>query len=42
MASVAMIVAVAQNNVIGIDNGLPWHIPDELKYFKAKNYGQNH
>ena len=40
MIKTALIVAVAQNNVIGIDNGLPWHIPEELKYFKAKTMGK--
>lgn len=27
-------VAVANNNVIGIDNTLPWHISEDLKRFK--------
>ena len=27
------IVAASQNNVIGIKNKLPWHIPEDLKYF---------
>ena len=27
------IVAVSQNNVIGLKNKLPWHIPEDLKYF---------
>ena len=27
------IVAVSQNDVIGIKNKLPWHIPEDLKYF---------
>jgi len=27
------IVAVSQNNVIGLNNKLPWHIPEDLKYF---------
>ena len=30
----SIIVAVAKNNVIGKDNKLPWHIPDDLKRFK--------
>ena len=29
-----IIVAVAENNVIGKDNSLLWHISDDLKYFK--------
>lgn len=28
------IVAHAANNVIGINNTLPWHIPEDLKFFK--------
>ena len=31
---VSAIVAVAQNNVIGINNGIPWYLPADLKYFK--------
>ena len=27
------ITAVSQNNVIGLNNKLPWHIPEDLKYF---------
>ena len=27
------IVAVSKNNVIGMKNKLPWHIPEDLKYF---------
>lgn len=32
--TVSLIVAVSQNNVIGKDNRLPWHLPEDLKYFK--------
>ncbi len=28
------IVAASENNVIGIDNKMPWHLPDDLKFFK--------
>jgi dihydrofolate reductase len=37
---VALIVAAATNNVIGRDNQLPWHLPQDLKYFKAKTLGK--
>lgn len=37
---VALIVAAAVNNVIGRDNQLPWHLPQDLKYFKAKTLGK--
>ena len=30
----SMIVAVAKNNVIGKDNKLIWHLPEDLKRFK--------
>jgi dihydrofolate reductase len=36
----AMIVAVAENNIIGRDNDLPWHLPHDLKYFKATTMGK--
>jgi len=34
------IVAVAQNNAIGKDNQLPWHLPDDLKFFKKTTMGK--
>ena len=30
-----MIVATSTNNVIGVDGGLPWHISEDLRRFKA-------
>lgn len=33
------IVAIARNGVIGKDNGLPWHYPEDLRYFKEKTQG---
>ncbi|WP_043743651.1 dihydrofolate reductase [Paramagnetospirillum magneticum] len=38
--SVALIVAVAANGVIGKDNALPWHIPEDLKWFKENTLGK--
>ena len=32
---ICIIVAAAHNGVIGSDNRLPWHLPDDLKRFKA-------
>ena len=29
-----MIVAMSANNVIGVANQLPWHLPEDLKHFK--------
>jgi dihydrofolate reductase len=36
---VSLLAAVARNGVIGRDNGLPWHLPDDLKRFKALTLG---
>ncbi len=36
----SLIVAVADNGVIGKDNAMPWHIPGDLKYFKATTMGK--
>ena len=30
-----LIVAMSKNGVIGSNNKLPWHIPEDLRYFKA-------
>ena len=35
----SIIAAVAENNVIGKDNGMVWHLPADLKYFKNKTKG---
>jgi len=35
----SLIAAVARNQVVGIDNKLPWHLPEDLKYFKATTSG---
>ena len=34
-----MIAAMARNGVIGKDNALPWHLPEDLKHFKALTTG---
>lgn len=36
---VVMIFAMSQNRVIGIKGDIPWHIPDDLKRFKALTLG---
>lgn len=38
--TVALIVAAASNGVIGKDNQMPWHISEDLKYFKAVTLGK--
>jgi dihydrofolate reductase len=35
----SFLVAAAENNVIGKDNKLPWHLPSDLKYFKNLTWG---
>jgi len=35
----SMIVAMARNRVIGKDNKLPWHLPEDLKHFKDTTMG---
>lgn len=34
MSVISIIVAVAENGVIGANNDLPWRLPDDLKHFK--------
>ena len=36
----SLIVAVSRNGVIGVDNQLPWHLPEDLKYFKSVTMGK--
>ncbi|WCL53566.1 dihydrofolate reductase [Gimibacter soli] len=35
-----IVVAMAANRIIGRDNGLPWHLPADLKHFKAVTMGK--
>lgn len=37
--TISLVVAMAQNRVIGVKNDLPWHIPADLKRFKALTVG---
>jgi dihydrofolate reductase len=37
---ISLIVAMARNGVIGRNNQLPWHLPDDLKHFKALTLGK--
>ena len=36
----SLIVAMAKNRVIGFDNDLPWHLPEDLKRFKDVTMGK--
>ena len=35
----SLIAAVAENNVIGKNNALPWHLPADMKYFRDTTMG---
>ncbi|MEZ9199681.1 type 3 dihydrofolate reductase [Shewanella sp. 10N.286.54.B9] len=37
---IAMIAAMANNRVIGKDNKMPWHLPEDLRHFKALTLGK--
>jgi dihydrofolate reductase len=37
--SLELVVAVARNGVIGRGNALPWHLPEDLRYFKRLTLG---
>lgn len=36
---ISLIVAISDNNVIGKDNKLIWHLPADMKFFKEKTTG---
>lgn len=38
---ISAIVARAENRVIGKNNDLPWHLPNDLKWFKEKTLGRH-
>ena len=37
--NISIIVAVTENNIIGWNNEMPWHLPADLKYFRQKTTG---
>ena len=39
LPSLSILVAMAKNRVIGKNNGLPWHLPADLKHFKSLTMG---
>ncbi len=40
LITLSLIAAMAQNGVIGRNNQLPWHLPADLKHFKALTWGK--
>ena len=41
LKQLSLIVAHGNNNVIGINNSLPWHLPEDLKRFRALTTGHH-
>ncbi len=41
MTALSLIVACAHHRVIGINNTLPWHLPEDLKRFKTLTMGHH-
>ena len=37
---ITLVVAMNNERVIGVDNKLPWHIPEDLQYFKHVTLGK--
>lgn len=40
MTCITLVVARAANGVIGADGTMPWHLPADLRHFKAKTMGR--
>ncbi len=36
---ISLIVAASENNAIGKSNVMPWHLPEDLKFFKNTTWG---
>ena len=41
MKNISLIVAVTENMVIGKDNKLAWHLPDDMNYFSNMTKGHS-
>ena len=37
---ISLIVARSRNGIIGKEGKLPWHLPEELKFFKQTTMGR--
>lgn len=40
LTKLSVVAAMASNRVIGINNTLPWHLPADLKHFRAVTMGK--
>ncbi len=41
MTELIAVVARARNGVIGLNNKMPWHLPEDLKHFRALTLGHS-
>lgn len=41
MTCLSVIAAVARNRVIGLDNALPWRLPEDLQHFRGLTMGHH-
>ncbi|MBL7852217.1 MAG: dihydrofolate reductase [Cyclobacteriaceae bacterium] len=39
--TISLIAALSRNHVIGRNNDLPWHLPDDMKYFMQTTKGHH-
>lgn len=39
--TLTLIAAVAENNALGKDNKMMWHLPDDFKHFKSRTSGHH-
>jgi dihydrofolate reductase len=37
---ITLIAAMGTDRTIGLHNGMPWHLPEDLKHFKARTLGK--
>lgn len=38
--SISLVAAISENNCIGVDNDLPWHIPEDMKRMRQLTLGK--
>ncbi len=38
--NLSLIAAMDVNNIIGLEGDMPWHLPDDLKFFKKETQGK--